>query len=197
MAMRMTLALLVVPVLLAPACADGTDAKLRAALASAQASLDANPSEALFLSKDALSKSAGHDAECDAQLALVAATACLRLERRNDALDYAQRGLQLDGLPPDVLADLNWARGTALMGRFKELGEEADWRTANTALEKGTEAGHHRVEAAALLVFLQDLGRHESTERQLKFARLVLALEPDGKQAALVRKLLESKGLSP
>ena len=56
--------------------------------------------------------------------------------------------------------------------------------------------GHHRAEAAFLLVALQDLGNHRDDERQLRYARLLQQLEPDGERLRDVRQALEGKGLS-
>jgi len=156
------------------------------------AKLDSDPSAALFIARDALAKQGE-----DPRLRLLAATACLRLERRSDALEYADQGLAAEDLDDDLRADLQWARGTALAGRFHEVHDLADWRAANSSLELATSAGNHRVQAATLLVLLQDLSGLGTPERQLKFARLVLQLEPEGKNATTVREALAKKGLQP
>jgi len=178
-------------------CGDDASRAAEQAVAAARQALAGDPSAALFQAKAALQDLRGRNLPPDPRLHLIAAEACLRLERRNDALQFAADGLALDELDTDLRADLAWAHGTALMGRFTELGAESDWRSANSTLQDATEAGHHQVEAATLLVFLQDLGGHSNPERQLKFARMVLALDPGGPNAARVQKLLDSKGLTP
>jgi hypothetical protein len=82
------------------------------------------------------------------------------------------------------------------MGRFRELSSQDDWRAANTTLERATASGSHRADAAFLLVNLLDLGNHRDDARQLRFARLLVQLEPGGQRTADVRALLEQKGLS-
>jgi len=170
------------------------------AVAAARASLAAtpgNPSEALFKARDAIAKQAERSGEEDPRLDLIAAEACLQLDRRSEALEYATTGLTAADLEPDLRADLFWASGAATMGRYHEMNDEGDWRTANSLLEKATEAGHHQVDAAMALVGLQDLGNHRNDERKLKYARLVIALDKEGTKAQLVRRLLESQGLKP
>jgi hypothetical protein len=192
---------LLVLALLLGGCGNGAGAQRTATLEEGRAKLADDPSGALFLAKDAFAREREAGGAPHPELFLLAASACLRLERRNEAYDYASHGLAAEDLDDDLRADLLWARGAALMGRYRELGDEADWRAANTELEKATQAGSHRLDAAFLLVGLQDLGAHENTERQLRFARLVIELDSgegrDGSKAALVRALLEQKGLTP
>jgi len=174
------------------ACGDPSAPGRDAALAGAQAALESDPSSALHLARAGLS-----DHGADARLSLVAGLACLQLERRSEALAAADEGLAADDLPADLRADLSWVRGAALMARFRELSDLDDWRAANGALEAATGAGAHRVRAAAALALLQDLAPLGSQERQLRFARLAIELEPDGEAARTLRAVLERKGLSP
>jgi hypothetical protein len=192
--MRSAFAFLVLLVLAlaAPGCGSKTEEQRADRLQEGLAKLESDPSAALFIARDALSRQGE-----DPRLRLLAAMACLRLERRSNALEYADQGLQSEDLDDDLKADLQWARGTALAGRYHEVHDLSDWRAANTSLELATAAGGHRVQAATLLVALQDMSNLGTTDRQLKYARLVLQLEPDGKNAASVRALLESKGLKP
>jgi hypothetical protein len=177
------------------------DAEHEQAVAAARASLASDPSAALFQARSGIAARDAEGIPSDARLELIAAEACIRLDRRTEALDYATNGLTAADLDEDIRADLFWARGAALMGRYRELGDETDWRSANSTLEKATEAGHHRVDAAMALVGLQDLGNHANPERQLKYGRMVIELDrengAEGGKAALVRRLLESKGLTP
>ncbi len=173
-------------------CGASTGDERSQRLEEGRGKLESDPSAALFVARDALNRLGE-----DPRLRLLAATACLRLERRTEALEAANAGLDADDLDDDLRADLEWARGTALAGHFQELSSDADWRAANTSLERATLAGSHRAEAAALLVLLQDLGRRGTPERQLRFARLLIQLEPDGETTARIRKLLEAKGLTP
>jgi len=46
-------------------------------------------------------------------------------------------------------------------------------------------------------VLLQDMGTLGTTERQLKFARLLFELDPNSDASAKIRAHLESKGLKP
>lgn len=186
---RACLALLL---LLPSACSDASADARATALAEAQAALDADASRALHVARAAL---ADHGA--DPRLSLVAGLACQRLERRTEALELADAGLLAGDLPPALRAELEWVRGAALMSRFRELSVTDDWRGANTALEAATQAGGYRVQAAAALAALQDLGPLGSPARQEKFARLVLQLQPEGREAQAMRALLERRGLSP
>lgn len=158
----------------------------------AQAALAQDASRALHLAR-----AAQVDGGPDARLSLVEGLACLRLERRSEARAAADAGLAAADLGEALHADLSWVRGAASMALFRELSDPADWRAANEALEVATGAGAHRAEAAAALALLQDLGTLGSDERQLRFARLLLELEPDGAAARAVRATLERKGLSP
>jgi hypothetical protein len=182
---------------LAAAGCDGGGEAREAELALARTSLADDPSAALALARKGLAEANERGEPLDPRLLLVAAEACLRLDRRNDALQHATDALTAPDLDDDLKADLCWARGAALMGRYNELGDESDWRAANSTLERATEAGRHRLEAAMLLVGLQDLGNHSNPERQLKYARQVIALDTEGSKATLVKRLLEAKGLTP
>jgi hypothetical protein len=189
---RACLALLALLLAWPCACSDASADARAAALAEAQAALEADPSRALHAARAALS-----DHGADPRLSLVAGLACQRLERRSEALEHADAGLAVEGLEPGLRAELAWVRGAALMSRYRELSAAADWRAANMALESATQAGAWRVKAAAALAVLQDLGPLGSPERQEKFARLVLQLQPDGREAQAMRALLERRGLSP
>jgi hypothetical protein len=154
--------------------------------------LDADPSRAL-----ALVNRAGAEGSLSPRLALLGAEACLRLERRDDALAWAVRGLELPDLDQALECELLWAQGTALLGRYRDLHLEADRRLANAVLERATAAGPRTADAAFLLVMLQDLGTQRDDARQLRFARVLLEHEPDSARSAQVRRHLEAKGLSP
>lgn len=161
-------------------------------LAEGQARLADDPSAALQIARQALAEHGS-----DPRLELLAAEACARLERRGDALAHAEQGLAAeDELPDELAGDLSWFKGFALVGRYRELHVEDDWRAANTVLERAAASGSHRADAAFLLVALQDLGNHRDDERQLRYARLLQQLEPDGSRMEDVRAALERKGLS-
>jgi hypothetical protein len=161
-------------------------------VAEIRAALETDPSRALTLVH---AESAGDDVP--PRVALLGAEACLRLERRDDALAWVERGLQASGLDEALECELLWAQGAALVGRYADLSSDADRRLANSVLERATETGPRAVDAAFLLVLLQELGGRGDDERQLRYARLFLAREPDGPRARQVRQLLEAKGLSP
>lgn len=173
-------------------CGPSDSARRAELLADGQGLLATDPSAALQVATKALVEFAD-----DPQFELLASEACMALGRRNDALAHAEQGLAGEReLPDELEGDLSWAKGKALMGRFLELGSQDDWRSANTVLERGTQSGNHRVEAAFLVFSLQDLGNHKDDERQLKFARLLVQLDPDGPRTADARALLATKGLS-
>jgi hypothetical protein len=188
----MARALVLLLLLLVAACGDPHAQARDAAAAQAQSELAADPSAALRTAKAALAE---HGA--DPRLELVAGLAHLQLHETSEAVTQAEAGLSADELPPDLRADLSWVRGAALMARYRELSSADDWRAANLALEHATTAGAHRVEAATALTFLQVLGNLGNDDRLLKYARLVLQLEPEGESAKQVRALLDSKGLKP
>ena len=174
------------------ACGPSAGSQIAERLAEGQAALADDPSAALQIARKALLELGE-----DPQLALLAATTCIQLGRRGEALTHAEQGLAGEReLPEDVAADLAWAQGFALMGRYHDLHAEDDWRAANTTLERATTAGSHRAEAAFLLAALQDMGQHRDDERQLKYARLLAQLDPDGPRTAELRAVLEKKGLS-
>jgi len=170
------------------ACSDGKAAVRRAAVEEAERLLATDASAALHAAKAALVEHAS-----DPSLSLLAARACMVLDRHNEALEFAEQALDTDDLEQDVKAELNWVRGGALMGRFRDLGSDVDWRAANAALEAGTVAGGHRVEAAALLVFLQDLSHLGSETRRARFAAMVERLDQDGDVAEKVRAYLDAQ----
>lgn len=174
------------------ACSDAQAPDREERLREAQAALAQDASRALHLARAALAETGP-----DARLSLVEGLACLRLERRSEARTAADAGLAAAELDEDLRADLSWVRGAASMALYRELSDLADWRAANEALEVAAGAGAHRAEAAAALALLQDLGTLGSDERQLRYARLLLQLEPDGAAAGAVRAVLERKGLSP
>ncbi len=178
--------------LLPVGCSDASADARAAALAEAQAALEADPSRALHVARAALVE---HGA--DPRLSLAAGLACLRLERRSEALGLADAGLAAEDLPAELRSDLAWVRGASLMARYRELSAADDWRGANTTLETATQAGAWRAQAAAALAILQDLGPLGSPDRQTKFARLALQLQPEGQAAQALRGLLERRGLSP
>jgi hypothetical protein len=161
-------------------------------VAAIRAELDRDPSKALSMALAGSSRD-----ELSPRLALLAAEACLRLERRDDALRWARHGLEAHGLDPDLECELLWAQGTALLGRYVELHADADLRLANALLERATAAGPRVADAAYLLVRLQDLGGRPDDSRQLRFARVLFDHEPDSPRSREVRALLEAKGLTP
>jgi len=171
------------------ACSDGGAAERSTAAEEAEVQLATDASAALHTVRSALD-----DHGADPALSLLAARACLALDRRGEALEHAAAGLDAEDLDEDMESELEWARGTALMGRFNELGSSADWRGANTALETATRAGGRRVEAATLLVFLQDMGNLGTPARREKFAKLVYELDTEGKSAEKVRAYLAAWG---
>jgi hypothetical protein len=171
------------------ACSDEGAAARGMARDEAERQLLTDASAALHAARSALTEYGP-----DPALSLLAARACLALDRRGDALAHADAGLDAEDLDQDTEADLNWARGTALMGRFQELSNQIDWRGANRSLEMATRAGSRRVEAATLLVFLQDMGLLGSTTRRDKFAQLVYELDTGGKAAEQVRAYLAAQG---
>jgi tetratricopeptide (TPR) repeat protein len=173
-------------------CACGGAGISAESVAEIRAALDSDPSRALAL----VNKAAAGD-DVPPRLALLGAEACLRLDRRDQALDWAQRGLEARGLDAALECELLWAQGTALAGRYQELHAEADRRLANALLERATEAGPRVADAAFLLVMLQDLGAQRDDARQLRFARLLFEHEPDSARARQVRGHLEAKGLVP
>ena len=174
------------------ACGPSVSSRRAERLAEGQAQLEGDPSAALRTARAALLELGE-----DPQLELLAAKACLALGRRGEALEHAEQGLAgEDDLSDELRGDLAWVKGFTLVGRFRDLGVEDDWRAANTILEQAAAGGSHRPEAAFLLVALQDLGNHRDDERQLKYARLLRQLEPDGQRLADVRASLEQKGLS-
>jgi hypothetical protein len=173
------------------ACGPSSSSQIDERLSEGQARLADDPSAALQIARKALLE-VGEDP----RLELLAASACLQLGRRNEALTHAEKGLAVEGeLSEDLAADLAWAQGFALMGRYHDLHAEDDWRAANTTLERATTAGTHRAEAAFLLAALQDMGQHRDDERQLKYARLLQQLEPEHPRLAELRAVLEKKGL--
>ncbi|MGQ0553936.1 MAG: hypothetical protein ACT4PU_12050 [Planctomycetota bacterium] len=185
-------------VLCAGGCADSErEQELAKLVASGEAQLKArDASTALSIARSGL-KRLGEDA----RLQLVAATACLQLERRSEAIAHADAGLLLDGdggqlLEADVRANLHWARGTAAMARYQDLKDESDWTAANSSLEAALAGGEHRAEAAFLLVVLQDQGGHDNLPRQERHARLVIELAPDSEYAKHTRALMAAKGIT-
>jgi hypothetical protein len=193
-ARRLAPLVLVLPCVLwaAAACGPSTAAVRAQKLAEGREKLAEDPSAALQVARNALLQ-VGPDPE----LELLAADACLALGRRSEALTHADQGLAAEGDLPDALAgDLSWVKGFALVGRFRDLHVDDDWRAANTILERAAESGNHRAEAAFLLVALQDLGSHRDDERQLKYARRLQQLEPEGQRMTDVRAALEKKGLT-
>jgi hypothetical protein len=186
--------LLVLPGVLwaAAACGPSTAAVRAQKLAEGQEKLVDDPSAALQVARSALLE-VGPDPE----LELLAANACLKLGRRSEALTHAEKGLaDEDSLPDELAGDLAWVQGFALVGRYRDLHAEDDWRAANTILERAADNGSHRAEAAFLLVALQDLGNHRDDQRQLKYARLLQQLEPESPNLEAVRATLEKKGLT-
>lgn len=123
---------------------------------------------------------------------LGAAQACLGLDRFNEAADYATTGLEHAGQDSTLVADLHWAQGKAFLALYLQLQAEADWRTANSALERGADpAGTHRADAAYALVRMQGLGGLGSDGRRDRFSQMFLKIEPSGARADTVRALTD------
>ena len=121
---------------------------------------------------------------------LGAARACLGLDRFNEAVEYATAGLEHAGRDPALAADLHWAQGKAFLALYLQLQADADWRAANSALERGTEsAGTYRADAAYALFRMQGLGGLGSDGRRDRFGQIFLKLEPSGPRADKVRTI--------
>lgn len=181
---------LLVLALWAAGCGPADDPALQSARDDAAAALaDGDASKALQLSRRALTISGD-----DAELMLLAGTAALDLKRFSDAADYADRALPL-AASSELKADVRWLQGKALMGRFTELHNEDDWRQANVSLEPATSAGHHRTDAALMLVVLQDMSPRGDAARQLRFARELLVFAPDSAEANTVSAYLKQRGI--
>ena len=176
----------------APGCGGPGDDASRAALATARTRFDAKDwSGALAAARDGLSARPG-----DPDLGLVAALACVRLDRASEAIEFADAGLAAPGVAPDLSADLQWARGASFMRRYLELKQLEDWRAANDALEQASKAGGYRLEAATALAALQDLSALGSDERMARYARVVRSLAPGSPSDQQITALMARKGLS-
>lgn len=174
------------------ACGDSGAAEAAALEDEARVVLLDDPSKALHLARRGLDQHGPR-----AGLYEVAADASNRLERFSDAAEFALRGLDLAPADEGLRADLKYQRGRAAFGAYRELQRPEDWASANVLLDEASRAGSQRVNAAALLVALHLVQGRRDEERALRFARLVLELEPMGKQASVVRMMLESQGLQP
>ncbi len=176
---------------LALACGDPAAEARDAALTAARDSLAAgDASDALLTAGRALKE---HGA--DPRLRLAAAEACLALERFDEASDHADEGLVGGDADATTRVDLEWAKGKAHLALFLQLRADDHWRTANSALERGTgSAGTRRADAAYALVRMQGLDGMGGDARREKFGRLFLQLEPDGDRADTVRELLGEGG---
>ena len=191
-ARALALACLLSPTFALAGCGPSQASQVEARLAEGEAHLADDPSEALKLARQALDELGE-----DPRLELLAAEACVKLDRRSDALAHAEKGLASEADLSDELAgDLSWFKGFALAGRYRDLHVEDDWRAANAVLERAAEAGRHRADAAFLIVALQDQGNHRDDARQVRYARLLIELEPDAPRTKEVRAVLEAKGLS-
>ena len=178
--------------LLLSACGDPATGARADAAAQAEALLASDASQALHVLRGALA-----DHGPDPRLHLVAAQAHMHLDQPDDAIAQAEAGLAFEDLPADLRADLCWVRGAGLTARYRDLSVLDDWRLANSALEEATLAGRYRAEAAVTLALLQDLSPLGSPERQLRFARLALQVQPQGSLADKMRALLAAKGQTP
>lgn len=130
----------------------------------------------------------------DGELLLVAGTASLNLKRFNDAVDFAGRGLAL-AAEAQLTANLRWLQGKALLGRFNDLHDEDDWRRSNVALESAVLTGDHRADAALMLVLLQDMSDRGDADRQLRYARELVAMAPGSPEASKVTAYLKQQGI--
>lgn len=184
------LLLAVVALLLgAPACADpAADARAAAVAAAREALAADDASEALRLSKEAL-----NDHGDDPALRETAAAACVALERYADAATHARAGLDAEPDDADLVADLEFQFGKASLGRYRGVRAAKDWSVANLALQRATDAGRHRVEAATLLVAMQFMDGRNNRARAEKYAELVQQLQPDGASARTVAKILAAE----
>ena len=173
------------------ACSDPAAEAIHSDLTAIQESLDASDdSGALRGARRALTS---HPDSPELQLA--AALACIGLKRYGEAADYAEAGLADKPKDAAVVADLQWALGSTHLALYVQLGEDDDWRLANSTLERATSlSGNFRANAAYALVRMQGLGGMGSEVRRDKFGRLFLELEPDGEKADKVRALMAAEG---
>ena len=175
---------------LALACGAAEDPGLQTARDEGTAALGSgDDSMALKIARRALT-TLGDDGE----LLLVAGTASLNLKRFSDAVDLAGRGLSLSGAPA-LTANLRWLQGKALLGRFNDLHDEDDWRRANVALASAVLTGDHRIDAALMLVLLQDMSDRGDAERQQRYARELISLAPGSPEATKVTAYLKQQGI--
>ena len=173
------------------ACTDEAAVEVAQLSGEAEQALAAgDPSQALFLAKRALERH-GEDAE----LLRLAAAACNALERHADAAAFAQRGLDVVGDDEAVEADLQFERGRASLGLYRELKLPADWSKADVLLADASKRGSHRAEAASLVVVMQFLDGRNNVERARQHARIVAELDPGGRFDQLVDKVLAAQGV--
>jgi len=172
------------------ACGSAEEPALQTARDEVAAALaEGDHSQALSVSRRALT-TLGDDGE----LLLMAGTASLSLKRFSDAIECADRGLPL-AAEAQLTANLRWLQGKALLGRFNDLHDEDDWRRANVALEPAVLSGDHRADAALMLVLLQDMSDRGDPDRQLRYARELIALAPDSAEATKVTAYLKKQGI--
>jgi len=186
--LRLTGLLSGVLLLLMCACSDSAAESLQQGLESIQEALVAgNDSAALQRARSVLVE------HPDSPAALLgAAEACIGLKRFNAAAEYALAGLAGAEQDPALTADLHWARGAASLALYLELQAEADWRTANSSLERGASTmGTHRADAAYALVRMQGLDGMGNDGRRDRFGRMFLQIEPTGERADKVRAIIE------
>jgi len=175
---------------LALACGSAEEPGLQTARDEGAAALQAgDDSLALKVSRRALT-TLGDDGE----LLLAAGTASLNLKRFSDAVDFADRGLPLSA-EAQLTANLRWLQGKALLGRYNDLHDEDDWRRANVALETAVVSGDHRADAALMLVLLQDMSDRGDADRQLRYARELMALAPGSPESTKVTAYLKQQGI--
>jgi thioredoxin-like negative regulator of GroEL len=186
--MSCRIAVLSLVVLLAGCEGEGPDPAVAARGAAREQLAAGEASAALSTVRRALA--AGSE---DPELRLVAAEACLALERWSEVLDHVVPALD-GGVTGDLAADLRWAEGKACLNRYEGVRDETDWRRANSSLEVASGAGDHRVEAAAMLVIMHHTHEDGDPARKRRFAELVTTLAPDSQEAKTVSALLGADG---
>lgn len=175
----------------ATSCSDEGAVEVAALSREAEQALEADdPSQALFLAKRALERHGER-----AELLRLAAAACNALDRHSDATAFAQRGLDVVGDDDVLQADLQFERGRASLGLYRELEQPADWSKADVLLAGASKQGTHRAEAAALVVVMQFLDGRNNLERARQYARIVAELDPGGRFDTLVDKVFAAQGV--
>ncbi len=174
-------------------CAEDRTA-LDAELAAGRAAFEAgDASEATRIAREVL---ASHPD--DAAVQQLAAVAAWMRGALGEALQHATRGIELaDADDDDLRSSLHFVAGSAAAQRYTDLKDPRDWGLANNHLEDATVSGRQQVDAAIRLVQMHSSkDPRADRKRLLRFARLILSVEPNGKEADIVRTLAERMGLS-